>query len=297
MKTSHCSFALFFLAATLAAGCGGEEASSSSEPLPSLETRADSLAMQIYEAHGGPQMWRDMPALAFTFAVGQDSSSGTATRQEVARHWWRRSDGAYRVEWSEGADSTYAAVFNARAFSQASPSGRAMLNGARLDSAAEQDILRQAYRRFTNDTYWLLAPLKLFDEGVNRSIATSSPAGEDSLQAPEPQEGAGATQQGGEGDLLHLSFDRVGLTPKDQYWLAADSTGRLSRWTFVLQGMGPDQPPGVFRWVGYQTFSTPAGPLTLSTRKESVGGSRVIYTDEVRTPAQLPDSLFSIGEG
>lgn len=257
-------------------GCGSGQTAPSDGP--ALESRADSLAMQMYEAGGGPEVWNDVPALAFTFAVGQDSSAGQAARREVARHWWRRSDGAYRVQWRRGPDSTYTAVFNVNDFAEEPPLGRAMLNGTRLDSVAEKRVLRQARQRFANDTYWLLAPFKLFDEGVNRSI------GDDPAQE-------------GRQEALHLTFDRVGITPQDRYWLMADSTGRLVRWTFDLQGMGPEQAPGVFRWTDYETFSTPAGPLTLSTRKENVKGPQVVYTDEIRTPAQLPDSLFSIGGG
>ncbi|PSQ80545.1 MAG: hypothetical protein BRD46_03975 [Bacteroidetes bacterium QS_8_68_15] len=266
------------LAAAAAAGCGPDETSAAADDVPPLDSRADSMAMQMYRAHGGPEVWDDVPALAFTFAMGRDVKGADTTRQRVARHWWRRSDGAYRVQWNEGPDSTYTAVFNTNEFSREPPTGRAALNGTRLDSAAEQRALRQAHVRYANDSYWLLAPLKLFNDGVNRSLA-ADPAQADSTNR-----------------ALHLSFDQVGITPKDQYWLTPDSTtGRLARWTFALQGMGPDQPPGVFRWTGYAPFSTPAGSLTLSTRKENVGGPRVIYTDQIRTPATLPDSLFSIG--
>jgi hypothetical protein len=283
MKTSSLRVAL---SATLAAvligllslpGCGAGEPSAAAE-MPPLDSRADSMAMQLYRAHGGPEVWTNVPALAYTFAVGKAVKDGDTTRQRVARHWWRRSDGQYRVRWSEGPDSTYTAVFNTNEFSREPPTGRAALNGTRLDSAAEQRALRQAHVRYANDSYWLLAPLKLFNDGVNRSLA-ADPVRADSLPR-----------------ALHLNFDQVGITPKDRYWLTPDSTtGRLARWTFALQGMGPEQPPGVFRWTGYESFSTPAGPLTLSTRKENVGGPRVIYTDQIRTPATLPDSLFSVG--
>ena len=259
--------------ALLAAGCGSGSASPSQQG-PALETRADSVAMRMYDASGGPEVWNDVPALAFTFAVGQ-AVRGDTTRQEVARHWWRRGDGSYRVEWTQGPDSTYTAVFDVDEFEAEPPTGQAVLNGARLDSAAQQRALRQARTRFANDTYWLLAPLKLFNEGVNRSLK-ADPAQADSSKA------------------LHLTFDQVGITDEDRYWLTPDSTGRLKRWTFALQGKGPKQPPGVFRWTGYQTFSTPAGLLSLSTQKENARGPQVIYTDEIRTPAQFPDSLFTI---
>lgn len=265
------------LGATLApaAGCGSAPASSAEAQEITLDTRADSMAMRIYEAHGGPEVWNSVPALTFSFAIGRATGSDT-TRREVARHWWRRSDGKYRVEWFGGPDSSYTAVFNVGQFAAEPPTGQVALNGTRLDSAAEQRALRQARVRFANDTYWLLAPLKLFNDGVNRSIE-ADPAQSDSSRS------------------LHLTFDKVGITTEDRYWITPDSTtGRFGRWTFALQGMSPQQPPGVFRWTGYETFSTPAGPLTLSTRKENMSGPRVIYTDEIQISPTLPDSLFSI---
>ncbi|PSQ99736.1 MAG: hypothetical protein BRD48_03325 [Bacteroidetes bacterium QS_9_68_14] len=278
----RCLLPALVAGALVAAGCGSGTAASSPQAQEiALDTRADSMAMRIYEAHGGPKVWRDVPALAFSFAVGQ-VAGGDTTRRKVARHWWRRTDGMYRVEWSASSDSAYTAVFDVDAFdlgagsSEALP-GQALLNGTRLDSAAERRALRRAGTRFANDTYWLLAPLKLFDDGVNRSV--------DPMPAP-PDSGRPA---------LHLNFDQVGITHEDRYWMVPDSaSGRLGRWAFSLQGMSPQQRPGVFRWTGYETFATPAGSLALSTRKVNAGGSRVIYTDEVRIPATLPDSLFSI---
>ena len=280
----RCLLPALATAALIGTGCESSPAASSAQAQEiSLDTRADSMAMRIYEAHGGPEVWEGVPALAFSFAVGQASdgdgdSTRRARRNRVARHWWRRTDGSYRVEWSAGPDSSYTAVFNTSQFETDPPRrGRAMLNGTRLDSAAEQHALRQAYVRFANDTYWLLAPLKLFDDGVNRSV--------EPFPAP-PDSGRPA---------LHLDFDQVGITNEDRYWMVPDSaSGRLGRWGFALQDMDPQQPPGVFRWAGYETFSTPAGSLALSTRKVNASGPRVIYTDKIRTPARLSDSLFSI---
>lgn len=264
------------LGALLCAGCGASEeggtaaARADAGDRIALDTRADSLAMRIYQGHGGPQTWRNVPALGFTFAAGQQPDQ----RVEIAQHWWNRETGDYRVEWNGGPDSAYTAVFNVREFDQDPPTGRAALNGTRLDSAAEAQALRAARHRFANDTYWLLAPVKLFNDGVHRAYAADS---------------------SGDGfEVLQLSFDDVGITPDDRYWLTADSTGRLDHWAFHLEGMAPDAPPAVFRWTGYETFATPAGPVTLATRKESASGPNVVYTDEIETPGRFPDSLFSI---
>ena len=263
----------------LASACGGgggagPEADSTAAARPALETKADSVAMQLYDAMGGPQAWESLPALAFTFAVGQGGE-----RQPVARHHWNRQTGDYRVEWQRAPDSSYAAVFNVRRFDPEAPQGQATLNGEPLDAPARAEALTTAHRRFINDTYWMLAPVKVFDEGVQRAyVADSSDA---------------------DTDVLRLSFGDVGLTPGDRYWLYVDrDTGRLRRWAFVLESMDADAAPRAYEWTGYESFEAPEGRVLIATRKPAITADTsrrtTLYTDEVRAPESLPDSLFAM---
>lgn len=260
--------AALFLSALLAAGCAGESApevsATADAEVPSLETRADSVAMQLYEALGGPEAWQSLPYLRFTFAVGQEGE-----RQPVAHHLWNRQTGDYRLEWEEGSDSSYVALFNTD-----TQEGQVYLNGESVDSSENDELLEQAYRRFINDTYWFLAPVKVFDEGVRRAyVADSSDA---------------------ETDVIRLTFEDVGLTPGDRYWLYVDEeTGMLDRWAFHLQGMPEDASPRFSRWTGYETLSAPAGSVRVATRKEAVGGDGAIYTDNVEAPTDVPEALFT----
>lgn len=257
---------LFLLIGWAAAGCSGEaepEETTAAADLPPLETPADTVAQQIYSYFGGPQAWQQLPYLRFDFAVEQNGQ-----RQPVASHLWDRQSGDYRVEWRAGADSVYTALFNVN-----TQEGQVYLNGDSVASARNQELLDQAYRRFINDTYWMLAPVKLFDPGVNRSYVADSSS--DSL------------------GVIRLSFEDVGLTPKDRYWLYADrETGRLDRWGFILQGQSRNT-PSLFRWTDYERFSTPAGTLRVATRKEALGGQRAILTDQVRMPEEVPQEMFT----
>ncbi len=133
-------------------------------------------------------------------------------------------------------------------------------------------MLERAYGRFINDTYWLLMPVKMMDPGVTRTyVADSSMGGM---------------------DVLRLSFDAVGLTPGDQYWVYVDkNTGRVERWAFLLQGHPRDHVPQPIRWTDYKSFQTPAGTIELSERKTRNGS--VTYTDNVDVPENLPDGAFS----
>lgn len=244
------------------AGCTAEEEQVQVAALPPLETRADSLALQAFEAFGGPEAWAALPYLRFDFGAGNDS-----TRRVSARHLWNRRTGDYRVEMPAGEDTTYVALFNV-----GTQEGTVYLDGAPVDSTRQAELLQRAYRRFINDTYWLLAPTKLFDPGVTRSYVPDS-------------SGPGA-------EVVHLAFEGVGLTPGDQYWIHVDpATGRVNRWDYHLQGMAPEEPARSFAWVDYQTFETPAGPVHLATRKTNGGFS--LFTDHIEVPAEVPDEMFT----
>ena len=76
------------------------------------------------------------------------------------------------------------------------------------DPAADEDG-KAAYARWVNDSYWLIAPLKLKDRGVHVA-----------------QE-ARKTMDGAECEVLRLSFGQVGLTPNDQYRLYINPATKL----------------------------------------------------------------------
>ena len=165
MNRIHLLPLLLCLPAALAA-CAPEPSDPEvdSVEMPALVTRADSVAMRAYEAAGGPEAMAALPYLRFDFGVERDGE-----RQTVARHLWNRETGDYRVEWTGGADSNYVALFNV-----GTREGQVFLNGDSLGAEAKAARLDEAYRRFINDSYWLLAPVKLFDPGVNRAYVPDS---------------------------------------------------------------------------------------------------------------------------
>ena len=241
-----------------------EEPSRSEVVPPVLETYADTLAMRVYEASGGPESWQSVSYLRFNFTVARGTE-----RQRTIRHFWDRRTGNYRVEQRGPQAKPYVALFNVN-----NREGRAYWAGDTLDAKANIEQLEDGYRRYINDTYWLLAPFKLFDPGVNRAYAPDS-----SDEATE---------------ALHLTFGDVGLTPGDQYWLFVDKqTGRLVRWTYVLEGDGPETPPRSFVWDEYKEYITPTGPIYFATRKRRVGAPFAIYTDAIETPTLVPDDMFT----
>jgi hypothetical protein len=246
------------LAALLLAACAPERPAS--PEAPTLETPADSVAWRLAEGAGGLEAWEALPALRFSFGVEREGRPAI-----TAHHLWDRRTNRYRVEWAapNAPDSVYVALY-----SDWPRAGEVYLNGRRVDSVGTGPALAAAERRTINDTYWLLAPLKAFDPGVTRTYAP------DSADARH--------------EVVRLSFDDVGLTPGDQYWLFADrQTGRLDRWTYLLQNA---EAPRSFRWTGYQTLEGPAGPVHLATRKEPLAGGAAILTGDLS--ADPPDEAL-----
>lgn len=230
---------------------------------PELATRADSVAWRI-ATYAGAEAWEALPSLRFAFAVERD---GEVT--VVARHLWDRRANRYRVEWPATApeDSVYVALFT-----DWPEEGSVFRGGRPVETIGGRPALEAARRRTINDTYWLLAPLKLFDPGVTRTHVPDS---------------ADARL-----DVVRLAFDDgVGLTPGDRYWLFADrETGRLERWTFLLQGT---ETPRSFRWTGYEGVPGPAGEVRLATRKEPLGGGNAILTGGLDAPEALDPADFT----
>ncbi|MFP4228288.1 MAG: hypothetical protein ACLFTE_05610 [Salinivenus sp.] len=263
---------VFLLAGALAAGCGGGGSSSSDEPAftdtVDAETKADSLALRLMEAHGA-DAFASAPYLRFNFAIETSEEE-----QVVARHFWDRTTGEYRVEWQPGPDSNYVALMDVGSVEDQMPEGTVYLNGTELTGEAGEEARQRAYGRYINDTYWLLAPLKVYDSGVNRNYAADSSTTDH--------------------EVLRLTFGDVGLTPDDTYWFyVSTETGRLDRWSMRLQNMPEDAAPRAYDWTDHVTLDAPAGEVTLARRHEAVGEDQAILTNQLALPSSPPSGVFS----
>lgn len=117
---------------------------------------------------------------------------------------------------------------------------------------------KEAFARWTNDSYWLLAPLKLRDRGVH--LAT----------------GARQSVDGKDCDVLKVSFDKVGMTNNDQYTYYLDPATHLPvSWDYQPN---PDKKING-KWEGYRKV----GGLTLAT-EHSFGDKRLRMLDVTVAP-------------
>ncbi|MDZ7269842.1 MAG: hypothetical protein ONB48_21375 [candidate division KSB1 bacterium] len=229
---------------------------SAAAPVSLAQPQADDareLARQVMNALGGIQNWEKTTELAFDFVV---SSEGT----EVTRrhHVWNRRTNGYLLSWNDSRNgSAYRLAFD----NIYQKTGTVSIDGRTPADSTVRQMLERGYALFINDTYWLIMPFKLFDPGVN---LREMPA--------EKSEGKRVR-------VLHLSFAGVGLTPGDQYWLAIDPVSfRIQSWRYQLES-GRE---GGYFWQDYKAF----GAVTLSLRRVSHDGKRVIWFDRVQVKSE-----------
>lgn len=219
---------------------------------------ADAVAHRAVDMLGGSS-WEKARYLAFTFNVERDGKNVASWAQRLDRY-----SGDYRVSGKQKGDDIVV-VMNTN-----TKQGKAWKNGQLVADPAE--LLTFGYRRFINDTYWLLMPLKSLDPGVHREYAG------------EKTGTCGQTY-----DVVKLSFDKVGLTPGDNYWMWVNrDTGLVDEWHMKLEGDKPEDPPTP---VIFHDFKR-VGGLLISTRREIKGGTTVIRLDDVVVSESVPSGAF-----
>ena len=212
------------------------------------DPKATSVAEKTWGAMGGIDAWKAVAAIRFNFQVEQEGQPPRA-----AKHLWDRRNGRDHVE-GKTRDGKQMVVW----VHLGDKTGAAWADGKKLQGTEEKDALSWAYQRWVNDTYWLIMPFKLLDSGVN-------------LKYEGERDGY---------DVLHLRFEKVGLTPGDQYWAYINkNTGLMDRWEYLLQD---EKAKESWNWVDWTDY----GKLKLSNRKISADQKTAIHF----VPLQIMDS-------
>jgi hypothetical protein len=228
----------------------------SAQPTPN----ADDTARRALDMLAGPA-WEKARYLAFTFNVEREGKLIASYPQR-----WDRYTGDYRVSGKnrEGKDILVIMNINTK-------QGKAWVDGAEVADPKEQ--LTFGYRRFINDTYWLLMGFKTFDPGVTREYAG------------EKTDAAGRVY-----DLVKLSFSNVGLTPGDVYWMWVNrDTGLVDEWHMKLEGSKPEEEPSTVLFHDYRRI----GGLLISTRREIKGRNQFIRLDDITIAETVPSGAFA----
>jgi hypothetical protein len=227
------------------------------------DPKADAIGKELIAAMGGQSAWEKARQIRFDFVVVKEG-------KPIAdfAHAWDRYTGDYRVSGTDKTGAPYVAYFNVN-----TKDGVVLVNGVAAEGDDKAKRLEAAYGRFINDTYWLLAPWKIFDPGVHLAYDGEKPC-----------------PSGGTCDVLKLTFDNVGLTPKDMYWLWVARDGpdgrRMVQWQYVLGGAS--EPPTTVAWKDWQK----RGDMMLSLDKPMSGEPFEIRFENVSVSPARDEALF-----
>jgi hypothetical protein len=223
------------------------------------DPKAAALADEVLRALGGAEAWNNTRFLRFDFAVERDGKTAFSRA-----HTWDKHTGRYRLEGKSREGDPFVVVMNLN-----TKEGSAWVKGVKAEGEEAKKQLDGAYAAWVNDTYWLLAPYKMKDPGV---ILAS---------------GGEETKDGTTWDKVVLTFDNVGLTPKDKYWLWVNRQTKLvDRWDYVLKG--ESTPPTSWMWKGWRAY----GAIQLAPDRIAPTENRKIFFPVLEVPASLPDSAF-----
>lgn len=227
---------------------------------PESDPKAVALADRVMERLGGREAWQATRYLRFDFAVEREGK--TLMRRA---HSWDRRSGRYRVEATDEEGRPVVVLMNLH-----TKQGKAWVGGEPATGEALEKLLESGYAWWVNDSYWLLMPYKMRDDGV---VLTDA-----GLEAG----------QGGTWEKVLLTFEGVGLTPKDKYWVFVNrKTGFVDRWEFVLKGA--DTPPVPWNWSGWK----PYGSIQLADERVNTNdGTRILFP-VLDVPASVPDAVFT----
>ena len=179
---------------------------------PASDAKAVAIADRVMEALGGKERWDSLRGLRWSFG-----SEVSDTVRSNRRHAWDKHTGWHRVQGKNRAGQAFVTISNLR-----DGKGMAWVDGVRIEGDSLQKLLALAKRQWTNDTYWFLMPYKLRDPGVT-------------LKYDGEAKDGGVTF-----DKIGLSFEKVGDTPGDRYWVYVNRANtRVEKWDYVLQETEP----------------------------------------------------------
>lgn len=210
------------------------------------DSKAIEIADRVMKAMGGRKSWDDARYFKWNFF-------GSRTL------WWDKQKGDVRIQM-HNADSTIILVNIFNNLGKVYSSGQEITNTDTLSN-----FLKKGKGIWINDGYWLFMPFKLKDSGVSLSFV-----GEDTTDA------------GIASDVLRLTFENVGNTPKNIYHVWVDKKDNLiKQWAFYRDS-NLAEPNFVTSWEGYEKYNS----ILLA----SIRGERKITNIDV--PLSIPESVF-----
>jgi len=204
------------------------------------------LADSIMHAMGGRENWDKTRYISWTFFGRRDLV-------------WDKFTGRVRI-FSKPDTTTYLVNIN-------TGEGRVKIKDTEItEPDSLKKLLNKAKSMWINDSYWLVMPFKLKDDGV-----TLKYMGEDTLK-------------GTLFNTLVLTFKDVGVTPQNKYKLYVDIKDKLVRNWAYFSNASQDTANFVRPWDNYQRY----GSILISADRSDKAGPSNVKVDET-----LPDAVFT----
>ncbi|HEV2721904.1 MAG TPA: hypothetical protein VG323_17925 [Thermoanaerobaculia bacterium] len=218
---------------------------------------ADDLARRAIDALGGPAALEKARYFDFTFTVQHGNERVTSFPQR-----WDRLTGEYRVSGRDPKRNDFVVIMNVK-----TRKGRAWLNGEEVHDSRLTDTLDLAYRCFSNDTLWLMMPLRMLDPGVRRETV------------------------GDRSDSCGRTWDVVKLTIEgDTHWAWINrDTGIVEEWDMHLQNASADEPPVQVMFHDFARY----GGLWISTRREVRNKNQTVVLENLKVASEVAKGAFA----
>jgi hypothetical protein len=243
------------LLAAVCAGCAYRRDPPAGFGAAASEPRAVEIARALTARLGGQAAWDRTRYLTWN-AMGK------------RRYLWDRSAGQVRLERAgPRSGRAYVIVFEAEG-----GAGRAWREGQQVTEPSELDPMLAAARRdWISDSWWLLMPWKLMDDGVVLRYR-----------------GRGETAEGRSASVLEVTFERAGIAPDGMYlvWVGLES-GLVEQWAGFTEREGTE-PAWTCPWQGWKRY----GAVMLCGDHGDLGGRPMLLTD-IALPREVPPGAFT----
>jgi hypothetical protein len=216
--------------------------------LEASDAKAIAIADEVMQANGGRKAWDKTRYLSWKFFTFRQLT-------------WDRYTGDVRIH---DLKSDTKILMNVN-----TGIGKVMRKGELLtDSLELSKALDRGKKILINDSYWLIMPMKLKDSGVTLKYVR-----EDN------------NKEGNPADVLQLTFDKVGVTPENKYWIFVDKKTRLvSQWSFFRKA-SDEKPEFENVWSEYM----PYGKILLSCSRGREEGKM----GEIKASRKIDRKVFT----
>ena len=199
------------------------------------DAQAIAIADEVMEAMGGRKNWDNARFFSWDFFNRR-------------KHYWDKQTGNIRIETKQDSG-----IFLLNLHTM---EGKVQFNGKNKPDQNQEELLKRAKGMWINDMYWLFMPFKLKDSGVTLKYL-----------------GEGNTTGEKVADVLQLTFENVGVTPQNKYYVYVDKETRLvSQWDY-FKTIEQDTAQFQLPWKEYKAY----GQLKLASSRgrNSIGAISV----------------------